>query len=140
VLPPKTRTEALFFLSVPVGLKNASLQNHLKRCPCLVVYNVVLVSSCMEYPRGPRAHWKGFLKLSLVSSATRGGGLVPEWGPLGSMPGALSNERVYYDLRNPCASPPAIPINAPSLRRERVSEYRRDSMLHCEIDDPRLRG
>ena len=33
-------------------------------------------------------------------SNTRGGSRVPEWGPLGSVRGALSNKRPYRDLRN----------------------------------------
>jgi len=31
---------------------------------------------------------------------------VPEWGPLGSVRGALSNERPYRDLRNVVAKYP----------------------------------
>jgi len=31
---------------------------------------------------------------------------VPEWGPLGSVRGALSNERPYRDLRNVVANYP----------------------------------
>jgi hypothetical protein len=31
---------------------------------------------------------------------------VPEWGPLGSVRGALSNERPYRDPANPSASYP----------------------------------
>jgi hypothetical protein len=31
---------------------------------------------------------------------------VPEWGPLGSVRGALSNERPYRDLRNVGANYP----------------------------------
>src|SRR5437764_6645164 len=39
-------------------------------------------------------------------SNTRGGSRVPELGPLGSVRGALSNERPYRDLRNVVANYP----------------------------------
>src|SRR6266511_1912100 len=39
-----------------------------------------------------------------LPSHTQGGSRMPELGPYGSVRGALSNERPYRDLRNPCAS------------------------------------
>ena len=49
--------------------------------------------------------WRRITKLANDSkraspSNTRGGSRVPKWGPLGSVRGALSNERPYRDLRN----------------------------------------
>ena len=41
---------------------------------------------------------------------------MPEWGPLGSVRGALSNERPYRDLRNVAANYPF----------ERVAQIRGD--------------
>ena len=35
-----------------------------------------------------------------LPSHTQGGSRMPEWGPYGSVRGALSNERPYRDLRN----------------------------------------
>jgi hypothetical protein len=43
---------------------------------------------------------------SALPSNTRGGSRVPEWGPLGSVRGALSNERPYRDLGNVVAKYP----------------------------------
>src|SRR5260370_37918756 len=50
-----------------------------------------------SFIRGPK---------SALPSTTRGGSRVPEWGPLGSVRGALSNERPYRDLRNVDANYP----------------------------------
>src|SRR6266481_940940 len=50
-----------------------------------------------SFIRGPK---------SASPSNTRGGSRVPEWGPLGSVRGALSNERPYRDLRNVAANYP----------------------------------
>src|SRR5262249_51986549 len=47
---------------------------------------------------GPASFIRG--RKSASPSGTRGGSRVPEWGPLGSVRGALSNERPYRDLRN----------------------------------------
>jgi hypothetical protein len=62
---------------------------------------------------------------------------VPEWGPLGSVRGALSNERPYRDLRNVVANYPfekshrfaGIPPN---------SGHRDYSRLSCGIGDTQL--
>src|SRR5215467_1451101 len=52
----------------------------------------------MTYSPGPASFIRG--PKSASPSGTRGGSRVPEWGPLGSVRGALSNERPYRDLRN----------------------------------------
>src|SRR6266567_4363066 len=52
----------------------------------------------MTFSLGPASFIRG--PKSASPSNTRGGSRVPEWGPLGSVRGALSNERPYRDLRN----------------------------------------
>src|SRR3989442_8749549 len=52
----------------------------------------------MTFSPGPAFFIRG--PKSASPSNTRGGSRVPEWGPLGSVRGALSNERPYRDLRN----------------------------------------
>src|SRR5260370_32641609 len=52
----------------------------------------------MPFSPGPASSIRG-LKSALALS-TRGGSRVPELGTLGSVRGALSNERPYRDLRN----------------------------------------
>src|SRR6516164_8664598 len=52
----------------------------------------------MTFSPGPASFIPG--PKSASPSRTRGGSRVPEWGPLGSVRGALSNERPYRDLRN----------------------------------------
>src|SRR6266566_4553967 len=52
----------------------------------------------MTFSPGPASFIRG--PKSASPSNTRGGSRVPEWGPLGSVRGALSNERPYRDLRN----------------------------------------
>src|SRR5262249_6434587 len=51
----------------------------------------------MTFSQGPASFIRG-LKSALALS-TRGGSRVPELGTLGSVRGALSNERPYRDLR-----------------------------------------
>src|SRR4051812_31016625 len=51
----------------------------------------------MTFSPGPASFIRG--PKSASPSNTRGGSRVPEWGPLGSVRGALSNERPYRDLR-----------------------------------------
>src|SRR6266446_5942502 len=51
----------------------------------------------MSFSPGPASFIRG--PKSALPSTTRGGSRVPEWGPLGSVRGALSNERPYRDLR-----------------------------------------
>ena len=68
---------------------------------------------------------------------------MPEWGPLGSVRGALSNERPYRDLRN-------VAINYPLVRAHRFAGIqpnsgRRDySRLSCAAGEmplgPRAAG
>src|SRR5213082_3604211 len=50
----------------------------------------------MTFSPGPASFIRG--PKSASPSNTRGGSRVPEWGPLGSVRGALSNERPYRDL------------------------------------------
>src|SRR5919201_611816 len=56
----------------------------------------------MTFSPGPASFIRG--PKSASPSGTRGGSRVPEWGPLGSVRGALSNERPYRDLRNVVAN------------------------------------
>src|SRR5262249_6921120 len=56
----------------------------------------------MTFSPGPASFIRG--RKSASPSNTRGGSRVPEWGPLGSVRGALSNERPYRDLRNVVAN------------------------------------
>src|SRR5258708_38407717 len=56
----------------------------------------------MPFSPGPASSIRG-LKSALALS-TRGGSRVPELGTLGSVRGALSNERPYRDLRNVAAN------------------------------------
>src|SRR2546430_9039233 len=58
----------------------------------------------MTFSPGPASFIRG--PKSASPSNTRGGSRVPEWGPLGSVRGALSNERPYRDLRNVDANYP----------------------------------
>src|SRR5258708_23048073 len=58
----------------------------------------------MTFSPGPASFIRG--PKSASPSNTRGGSRVPEWGPLGSVRGALSNERPYRDLRNVVANNP----------------------------------
>src|SRR5437016_3639958 len=51
----------------------------------------------MTFSPGPASFIRG--PKSALPSNTRGGSRVPEWGPLGSVRGALSNERPYRDPR-----------------------------------------
>jgi hypothetical protein len=53
---------------------------------------------------------------------------VPEWGPLGSVRGALSNERPYRDLRNVVANYPfershRFPVIEPNSGRRDYSRF-----------------
>src|SRR5438309_3225156 len=56
----------------------------------------------MTFSPGPASFIRG--PKSASPSNTRGGSRVPEWGPLGSVRGALNNERPYRDLGNPRTS------------------------------------
>src|SRR5437660_10222273 len=58
----------------------------------------------MTFSPGPASFIRG--PKSALPSNTRGGSRVPELGPLGSVRGALSNERPYRDLRNVVANYP----------------------------------
>src|SRR6266404_8546246 len=58
----------------------------------------------MTFSPGPASFIRG--PKSATPSHTRGGSRVPEWGPLGSVRGALSNERPYRELRNVGANYP----------------------------------
>src|SRR5258708_908111 len=70
----------------------------------------------MTFSPGPASFIRG--PKSASPSNTRGGSRVPEWGPLGSVRGALSNERPYRDLRN-------VVANYPFERSRRVPESSR---------------
>jgi hypothetical protein len=53
---------------------------------------------------------------------------VPEWGPLGSVRGALSNERPYRDLRNVVAKYPfershRFPVIQPNSPPQRLFAF-----------------
>jgi hypothetical protein len=69
-------------------------------------------------------------KKNALPSYTQGGSRVPEWGPLGSVRGALSNERPYRDLKNvgknyPFESSHRFPVIKPN------SGHRDYSRLSC---------
>src|SRR5256884_6928438 len=72
----------------------------------------------MTFSPGPASFIRG--PKSALPSNTRGGSRVPELGPLGSVRGALSNERPYRDLRN-------VAINYPFVRAHRFAGIQRNS-------------
>src|SRR5262245_1076223 len=81
----------------------------------------------MTFSPGPASFIRG--PKSASPSNTRGGRRVPEWGPLGSVRGALSNERPYRDLRNVVANYPfershRFPVIQPNSGRR---DYSRSS-------------
>src|SRR5262245_31239876 len=78
-----------------------------------------------SFIRGPK---------SASPSNTRGGSRVPEWGPLGSVRGALSNERPYRDLRNVVAKYPfQMSHRVPGIQPN--SGHRDYSRLSCGVED-----
>jgi len=91
----------------------------------------------MTFSPGPASFIRG--PKSASPSGTRGGSRVPEWGPLGSVRGALSNERPYRDLRN-------VDANYPFERSHRLAEIQPNSgfggysRLSCGVGDTQLRG
>ena len=84
----------------------------------------------MTFSPGPASFIRGLKSASPAN--TRGGSRVPEWGPLGSVRGALSNERPYRDLRN-------VDINYPFERSHRFagiqpySGFGDHSRLSCSV-------
>src|ERR1700731_3946327 len=88
--------------------------------------------------------WIAYVKsqISALASSIRGGSRVPELGPLGSVRGALSNERPYRDLTNvaskACPAPQSSPFcdeyGAPIAPPLRSSHAREAASL-----DPRVR-
>src|SRR5207245_1080441 len=89
----------------------------------------------MTFSPGPASFIRG--PKSASPSNTRGGSRVPEWGPLGSVRGALSNERPYRDLRNVVANYPfessrGFPGSAPN------SGHGDHSRLSCSAGDKQL--
>src|SRR6516162_7826629 len=90
----------------------------------------------MTFSPGPASFIRG--PKSASPSNTRGGSRVPEWGPLGSVRGALSNERPYRDLRN-------VDINYPfetpyrSVGVQPNSRHRDHSRLSCRAGGTQLR-
>ena len=76
-------------------------------------------------------------KKNALPSCTQGGSRVPEWGPLGSVRGALSNERPCRDLRNVVANYPfessrGFPGSEPN------SGHGDHSRLSCSAGDTQL--
>src|SRR6266581_1705113 len=89
----------------------------------------------MTFSPGPASFIRG--PKSASPSNTRGGSRVPEWGPLGSVRGALSNERPYRDLRNVVANYPfeswgGFPGSEPNSGQEDHSR------LSCSAGDKQL--
>src|SRR5215470_11677347 len=89
----------------------------------------------MTFSQGPASFIRG-LKSALALS-TRGGSRVPELGTLGSVRGALSNERPYRDLRNVVANYPfersrGFPGSEPN------SGHGDHSRLSCSAGDTQL--
>src|SRR6516162_2167797 len=70
-------------------------------------------------------------------SSTQGGSRVPELGPLGSVRGALSNERPYRDLRNVIANYP-FESSRGFLGSEPNSGHGDHSRLSCSAGDKQL--
>src|SRR5260221_13856063 len=86
----------------------------------------------MTFSPGPAFFIRG--PKSASPSNTRGGSRVPEWGPLGSVRGALSNERPYRDLRNVVANYPLErPRRLPGFQPS--SGHRDHSRLSCGAGD-----
>src|SRR2546426_1386879 len=89
----------------------------------------------MTFSPGPASFIRG--RKSASPSGTRGGSRVPEWGPLGSVRGALSNERPYRDLPN-------VDANYPFERSHRFAGIQPDSgfgdysRLSCGVGDTQL--
>src|SRR5262249_38091304 len=89
----------------------------------------------MTFSPGPASFIRG--PKSASPSNTRGGSRVPEWGPLGSVRGALSNERPYRDLRDVVAKYPfessrGFPGSEPNSVQGDVSR------LSCSAGDKQL--
>src|SRR5205823_311988 len=91
----------------------------------------------MTFSPGPASFIRG--PKSASPSITRGGSRVPEWGSLGSVRGALSNERPYRDLGNAVANYPFE-----SSRRfpgsQSNSSHRDHSRLSCDVGGYAARG
>src|SRR5436189_4681844 len=90
----------------------------------------------MTFSPGPASFIRG--PKSASPSNTRGGSRVPEWGPLGSVRGALSNERPYRDLRNVVANY-SLESSDRSLRTQPNSRHRDHSRLSCAPGGTQLR-
>src|SRR5215469_8110302 len=89
----------------------------------------------MTFSPGPASFIRG--PKSASPSNTRGGSRVPEWGPLGSVRGALSNERPYRDLRNVVAKYPFERSHRfPGIQPN--SGHRDYLRLSCGVEDTQL--
>src|SRR5215831_19704953 len=86
----------------------------------------------MTFSPGPASFIRG--RKSASPSGTRGGSRVPEWGPLGSVRGALSNERPYRDLRNVVGNYPFERSHRFPGARPNFS-HRDYSRLSCDVGD-----
>src|SRR5437667_550649 len=96
----------------------------------------------MTFSPGPASFIRG--PKSASPSNTRGGSRVPEWGPLGSVRGALSNERPYRDLRNVVAKSPfershRFPVIQPNSGCRDYSRLNRESELKPFVAVQRVR-
>src|SRR5437773_9187668 len=89
----------------------------------------------MTFSPGPASFIRG--PKSASPSNTRGGSRVPELGPLGSVRGALSNERPYRDLRNVVADYP-FERSCRFLGMKPNSGYRDNSRLSCGAAEAQL--
>ena len=89
----------------------------------------------MTFSPGPASFIPG--PKSASPSRTRGGSRVPEWGPLGSVRGALSNERPYRDLRNVVAKYP-LERSHGFPRIQPNSVHRDYSRLRCGVGETQL--
>src|SRR6476661_1739002 len=89
----------------------------------------------MTFSPGPASFIRG--RKSASPSSTRGGSRVPEWGPLGSVRGALSNERPYRDLGNVVANYPFESLRG-FPRSEPNSGHADHSRLSCSTGDTQL--
>src|SRR5260221_7863399 len=79
----------------------------------------------MTFSPGPASFIRG--PKSASPSNTRGGSRVPEWGPLGSVRGALSNERPYRDLAN-------VALTQRDLHRSLLGVREKSLIRKCSVN------
>src|SRR6266566_5164427 len=88
----------------------------------------------MTFSPGPASFIRG--PKSASPSNTRGGSRVPEWGPLGSVRGALSNERPAISEMSSQIIP--LKAHADSQDPSRIPAREDHSRLSCSAVDTQL--